>query len=75
MLPRITQALSAPVINGVLDAYKARRAAATAQGAQAVEVTRTALLAEIAARKSANAVIPEQGRSLEKTARTIRRRP
>jgi hypothetical protein len=75
MLPRVTQVLSTPVINGILDAYKAKRAAATAQGAQAVEVTRAALLAEIAARKSANAVIAEQGSSLEKTARTIRRRP
>src|SRR5262245_55245880 len=63
MLQWLAQFLTAPIINGFLDAYKAKLAAANAQGAQAVEVARAALLAEIEARKSANAVIlAEQGR-------------
>src|SRR5262245_55820501 len=63
MLQWLAQFLTAPIINGFLDAYKAKLAAANAQGAQAVEVARSALLAEIEARKSANAVIlAEQGR-------------
>ena len=52
-----------PIVNGVLNAYNAKRAAANAQGAQAVELARAALLAEIEARRNANAVIlAEQGR-------------
>ena len=63
MLQWLAQFLTAPIINGFLNAYKAKLAAANAQGAQAVEVARAALLAEIEARKSANAVIlAEQGR-------------
>ena len=63
MLQWLAQFLTAPIVNGFLDAYKARLAAANAQGAQAVEVARAALMAEIEARKSANAVIlAEQGR-------------
>ena len=63
MLQWLAQFLTAPIVNGFLDAYKAKLAAANAQGVQAVEVARAALLAEIDARKSANAVIlAEQGR-------------
>ena len=55
--------LTAPIINGFLSAYKAKLDAASAEGAQAVEVAKAALLAEIEARKSANAIIiAEQGR-------------
>ena len=63
MLQWLAQFLTAPIVNGFLNAYKAKLAAANAQGAQAVEVVRAALIAEIEARKSANAVIlAEQGR-------------
>src|SRR5262249_18463771 len=63
MLQGPAQFLTAPIINGFLDAYKAKLAAANAQGAQAVEVARAALLAEIEARRNANAIIlAEQGR-------------
>ena len=55
--------LTAPIINGFLDAYKAKLDSQNAQSAQAVEVARAALLAEVDARKSANAIIiAEQGR-------------
>lgn len=63
MLKWLAQFLTAPIINGFLDAYKAKLEAASAEGAQAVEVTRAALLAEIEARKSADAILlAEQGR-------------
>src|SRR3954466_10527974 len=55
--------LTAPIINGFLDAYKAKLDSQNTHGAQAVEVARAALLAEVDARKSANAIIiAEQGR-------------
>lgn len=55
--------LTAPIINGFLDAYKAKLDSQNTQGAQAAEVARAALLAEVEARKSANAIIiAEQGR-------------
>ena len=55
--------LTAPIINGFLDAYKAKLDSQNTQGAQAVDVARAALLAEVDARKSANAIIiAEQGR-------------
>jgi hypothetical protein len=55
--------LTAPIINGFLDAYKAKLDSQNTQGAQAAEVARAALLAEVDARKSANAIIiAEQGR-------------
>ena len=55
--------LTAPIINGFLDAYKAKLDSQNTQGAQAAEVARAALLAEMDARKSANAIIiAEQGR-------------
>src|SRR4030088_2484867 len=54
---------TAPIINGFLDAYKAKLDSQNTQGAQAAEVARAALLAEVDARKSANAIIiAEQGR-------------
>src|SRR5215510_12522952 len=57
MLQWLAQFLTAPIINGVLDAYKAKLAAANVEGARA------ALMAEIEARRNANAVIlAEQGR-------------
>jgi hypothetical protein len=46
MLQWLAQFLTAPIVNGFLNAYKAKLAAANAQGAQAVEVARAALLAE-----------------------------
>ena len=55
--------LTAPIINGFLDAYKAKLDSQNTRGAQAAEVARAALLAEVDARKSANAIIiAEQGR-------------
>jgi hypothetical protein len=55
--------LTAPIINGFLDAYKAKLDSQNTQGSQAAEVARAALLAEVDARKSANAIIiAEQGR-------------
>jgi len=55
--------LTAPIINGFLDAYKAKLDSQNTQSAQAVVVARAALLAEVDARKSANAIIiAEQGR-------------
>ena len=63
MLQWLASFLTAPIINGFLDAYKAKLDAKNNAGAQAVEVTRAALIAEIEARKSANAMlIAEQGR-------------
>ena len=46
MLRWLAQFLTVPIVNGVLDAYKAKLAAANAQGAQAAELARSALLAE-----------------------------
>src|SRR5260370_4874361 len=63
MLQWLAQFLTAPIVNGFLNAYKAKLAAGNAQGAEEVEFARAALMAEIEARKSANAVIlAEQGR-------------
>jgi len=63
MFAWLAQFLTAPIINGFLDAYKAKLDAANTEGGHAVEVTRDALLAEIEARKEANAIlIAEQGR-------------
>jgi hypothetical protein len=63
MLQWLASFLTAPIINGFLDAYKAKLDAKNNAGAQAVEVTRAALIAEIEARKSTNAMlVAEQGR-------------
>src|SRR5262249_18883700 len=57
MLQWLAPFLTAPIINGFLDAYKAKFAAANAHGAQAAEVARAALLAAIEAGRNAHAVI------------------
>jgi hypothetical protein len=63
MLQWLAQFLTAPIVNGFLDAYNAKLDAANTTGAQTVEVTKAALLAEVEARKSAQAIIiAEQGR-------------
>jgi hypothetical protein len=63
MLKWLASFLTAPIVNGFLDAYRAKLESKNTEGAQAVEVTRAALLAEIEVRKSANAIIiAEQGR-------------
>jgi len=55
--------LGGPVINGLISAYKAKLDSENTKGAQAADLAKAALLAEIEARKSANAVIlAEQGR-------------
>src|SRR2546425_517982 len=60
MLQWLAQFLTAPIVNGFLNAYKAKLAAANAQGAPAGEVVRAAPLAEIEARKSATAALPAE---------------
>ena len=55
--------LGGPVINGLISAYKAKLDAENTTSAQAADLAKAALLAEIEARKSANAIIiAEQGR-------------
>jgi len=59
----LARLLGGPVINALISAYKAKLDAANAEGAQAADLAKAALLAEIEARKSANAIIiAEQGR-------------
>jgi hypothetical protein len=63
MLQWLAQFLTAPIINGFIDAYKAKLAAQNTQDRTAAELAAKALAAEIEARKSANAIIiAEQGR-------------
>jgi hypothetical protein len=63
MFAWLAQFLTGPIINGFLDAYKAKLAASNTADAHAVEVTRAALMAEIAARRDATeTIIAEQGR-------------
>jgi hypothetical protein len=55
--------LAQPVVNGLISAYKAKLDAANASGAQAADLAKATIEAEIEARKSANAIIiAEQGR-------------
>ncbi len=55
--------LGGPIVNGVIEAYKARLAAANSQDALAADLAGKAIAAEIEARRSADAVIiAEQGR-------------
>ena len=55
--------LTPHIVGGFIDAYKARLAATNAEGAQAAELARAAMLAKIEARKSADAIIiAEHGR-------------
>ncbi len=63
MFAWIIQLLASPVLNTLTRMYEKKLAAANTTGAQAVEITRAALLAEIEARKQAQAIIiAEQGR-------------
>ena len=55
--------LGGPVVNGLINAYKAKLEAANTEGAQAADLAAKAIAAEIEARKSAQAIIiAEQGR-------------
>src|SRR3954447_21228508 len=55
--------LGGPGITGLISAYKAKLDSNNTEGAQAADVTKAALLAEIEARKSAQTIIiAEQGR-------------
>jgi hypothetical protein len=63
MLAWLASFLTGPIINGAIDAYKAKLEAQNSETAHAAELARAALLAEIEARKSADAIIiAEQGR-------------
>jgi hypothetical protein len=63
MLQWLASFLTAPVINGVIAAYKARLDAQNLQGQAAADLAAKAIGAEIEARKSADAlIIAEQGR-------------
>jgi hypothetical protein len=63
MLQWLAQFLTAPIIGGFIEAYKARLAAGNTQDRTAADLAAKAIAAEIEARKSANAVIiAEQGR-------------
>ena len=62
MLQWLAQFLTAPIIGGLIDAYKAKLAADNTQDRTAADLAARAIAAEIEARKSANAVvIAEQG--------------
>jgi hypothetical protein len=55
--------LTAPVVNGVIEAYKAKLSAQNSEGQMAADLAAKAIAAEIEARKSADALImAEQGR-------------
>lgn len=55
--------LGGPIVNGLINAYKAKLNAANSAGAQAVDVAKAAMIAEQQARAEANkVVIAEQGR-------------
>lgn len=59
----IGQIIGGPVIKGLLDAYRAKLDAANTRDAQAVDLAKKEIEAEIAARAEANKVIiAEQGR-------------
>jgi hypothetical protein len=63
MLQWFAQFLTAPIIGGFIEAYKAKLAADNTQDRTAADLAAKAIAAEIDARKSANAVIiAEQGR-------------
>lgn len=63
MLQWILSILSAPVFNSIVDAYKAKLAAANTQDKLAVDLAVKEIEAEIAARAQASAIIvAEQGR-------------
>jgi hypothetical protein len=63
MLSWLAQFLTAPIVNGFIAAYKAKLDAQNSRDAKAAELAEQAMLAEIEARKSADAlIIAEQGR-------------
>jgi len=63
MLQWLASFLTAPVINGVIEAYKARLDAENSQDRAAADLAAKAIAAEIEARRSADAlIIAEQGR-------------
>src|SRR5438105_2179843 len=63
MLQWLASLLTAPIINGFIEAYKAKLASADSADSHAADLAKAALLAEIEARKSADAIIiAEQGR-------------
>ena len=63
MLKWLAQFLTAPIVNGFIDAYKARLEAENSQDRTAADLAAKAIAAEIEARKSADAIIiAEQGR-------------
>ncbi len=63
MLQWLAQFLTAPIIGGFIEAYKAKLAADNTQDRTAADLAAKAIAAEIEARQSANAVIiAEQGR-------------
>src|SRR5215467_9237545 len=63
MLQWLASFLTAPIINGVIEAYKAKLDAENSQDRTAADLAAKAIAAEIEARKSADAlIIAEQGR-------------
>jgi hypothetical protein len=63
MLQWLASFLTAPIINGFIDAYKARLAAENSQDRTAADLAAKAIEAEIEARESADALMTaEQGR-------------
>jgi hypothetical protein len=63
MLQWLAQFLTAPIIGGFIEAYKAKLAADNTQDRTAADLAAKAIAAEIEARQSANAIIvAEQGR-------------
>jgi hypothetical protein len=59
----LAQFLTAPIVNGFIDAYKARLESENSQDRTAADLAAKAIAAEIEARKSADAIIiAEQGR-------------
>ena len=63
MLQWLASFLTAPLVNGAIEAYKARLAEKSSEGQMAADLAAKAIAAEIEARKSADAVIiAEQGR-------------
>lgn len=64
--------LGGPVITGIIDGYKARLASINTTDAQAVDLAKKEIEAEIAARANANAIIlAEQGTMFTRLPRAI----
>lgn len=63
MLAWLGSLLGGPIVNGLISAYKAKLDAANSEGAQAADLAKKAIEAEIEAKKEARAIIvAEQGR-------------